>query len=290
MKPLVDPGRVSRLTAASRAASVLVALGGGIVLLGWQLDVTALTSILPGRVAMNPVTALGFLLASVALWLSLPPASGQGPGIARAARPAAALVALIGAVTLVGYAIGANLGLDQLLFRYRLGANRIAPNTGLCFLLLGVALGLLDWEPRRRYRPAQVVLLGPTAVALISALGYVYGVGELYGVARYIPMALPTALAFLTLSVGALCARPDQGWMRVVTSDEAGGVLARRLLPAAIFIPAGLGWLRHVAEQAEFIAPAVSLAIVVVLTILLFTILIWITARTLNRAERTRKA
>jgi signal transduction histidine kinase/CheY-like chemotaxis protein len=269
---------------------VLVVLGGGIVLLGWQLDVAALTSILPGRVAMNPVTALGFTLASVALWLSLPPASAQGPRIARAARAAAALVALIGAVTLVGYAIGANLGLDQLLFRHRLGSNRIAPNTGVCFLLLGAALGLLDWEPRRRYRPAQVVLLGPTAVALTSVLGYVYGVGELYGVARYIPMSLPTALAFLTLSVGALCARPDQGWMRVVTSDEAGGVLARRLLPAAIFIPAGLGWLRHVAERADFIGTSVSLAIVVVLTILLFTILIWVTARTLNRAERKRKA
>jgi signal transduction histidine kinase/DNA-binding response OmpR family regulator len=101
---------------------------------------------------------------------------------------------------------------------------------------------------------------------------------------------LPTALGFLTLSVGTLCARPDQGLMLVVTSDEAGGVLARRLLPAAIFIPTGLGWLRHVAERADFVGTAVGLAIVVVLTILLFTTLIWVTARTLNRAERKRKA
>jgi signal transduction histidine kinase/CheY-like chemotaxis protein len=114
-------------------------------------------------------------------------------------------------------------------------------------------------------------------------------VGELYGVTRYIPMALPTALGFLALGLGTLCARSDQGLMRVVTSDEAGGLLARRLLPAAIFIPAGLGWLRHVAVRAEFLGMAVSLAIVVVMTILLFTALIWITARSLNRAERKRK-
>jgi signal transduction histidine kinase/DNA-binding response OmpR family regulator len=78
--------------------------------------------------------------------------------------------------------------------------------------------------------------------------------------------------------------------MSVVTSDEAGGVLARRLLPAAIVIPAGLGWLRHVAEQTGFMGTTVGLASVVVLTILLFVVLIWLTARTLNRAERKRKA
>jgi signal transduction histidine kinase/DNA-binding response OmpR family regulator len=290
MKPVVDPRRVSRVVTLSRAASMVGGIGGGTVLLGWQLDVALLTSFLPGRVAMNPLTALGFILAAGALWLSLPPASAPGRGFRRAARVAAALVALIGGVTLAGYAIGANLGLDQILFRHRLGSNRIAPNTGLSFLLLGTALGLLDWEPRRRYRPAQVVVLFPTAVALTSVLGYVYGVGELYGVARYIPMALPTALAFLTLGVGTLCARPDQGLMLVVMSDEAGGVLARRLLPAAIVIPAGLGWLRLVAERAGFVGTGVGLAIAVVLTILLFAILIWITSRTLNRAERARKA
>ena len=199
-------------------------------------------------------------------------------------------MAVIGAVTLAGYAIGTNLGLDQMLFRDRLGGNRIAPNTGLCFLFLGTALGLLDWEPRRGYRPAQLVVLAPLAVALTSVLGYAYGVGELYGVARYIPMALPTALGFLVLGFGTLCARPEHGWIQVMTSDEAGGVLARRLLPAAIVIPAGLGWLRVVADEAELIGTAVSLAIVVMLTMLLFATIIWITARTLNRAERKRKA
>jgi signal transduction histidine kinase/DNA-binding response OmpR family regulator/HPt (histidine-containing phosphotransfer) domain-containing protein len=290
MTPAVDPHRSAHLLAVARAASVLGLVGGGTILLGWQLDVVVLTSVLPGRVAMNPVTALGFLLAAAALWWSLPHSPAEDPESSRAARVAAVLLVLIGVVTLTGYAIGGNIGLDQILFRQRLAGNRIAPNTGVSFLLLGTAIGLLDWEPRRRYRPAQVVVLALAGVALTSVLGYLYGVGELYGVARYIPMALPTALAFLALSIGTLCARPDAGLMRVVTSDEAGGVLARRLLPAAIIIPAGLGWLRHVAARAEFIGMALSLAIVVVLTILLFTVLIWVTARTLNRAERKRKA
>src|SRR5262245_41090147 len=185
MRPIVDSRRITRLLAASRAASVLVFVGGGTVLLGWQLDAIVLTSVLPGRVAMNPVTALGFMLAAVALWLSLPPLSTPNSAFTRTARAMAALLVLIGTITLAGYVIGTNLGLDQLLFRDRLGSNRIAPNTGVSFLLLGVALGLLDWEARRRYRPAQVVALALAAVALTSVLGYVYGVGELYGMARY---------------------------------------------------------------------------------------------------------
>jgi signal transduction histidine kinase/CheY-like chemotaxis protein len=290
LKGIVEPRRGSRMAIVPRAGSILGFVGGGTVLLGWQLDVARLTSILPGRVAMNPVTALGFMLAAAALWLSLPSEPTRRPGPARAARVVAALVAVIGAVTLAGYAIGTNLGLDQMLFRHRLTGNRIAPNTGLCFLFLGSALGFLDWEPRRGYRPAQLVVLVPLTVALTSVLGYAYGVGELYGVAGYIPMALPTAFGFLTLGFGTLCARPGHGWIQVMASDEAGGVLARRLLPAAIVIPAGLGWLRAVAEQRGVVGTAVSLAVVVVLTILLFATIIWITARTLNRAERKRKA
>ena len=78
--------------------------------------------------------------------------------------------------------------------------------------------------------------------------------------------------------------------MAVVTTEEAGGALARRLLPAAILIPAVLGWLRLVGERAGVFVTEVGVAIVVVLTSLLLGILIWITAATLNRADRKRKA
>ncbi len=288
MRPAVNLRRVARLTALSRAMSALVVIGVGAILLAWHFDVALLTTILPGRVAMNPTTAFAFVLAAGALWLSQPPASVRVPENNRAAPVAAGLVVLIGLVTLAGYAIGENLGLDQILFHDRLGENRIAPNTGLTLVFLGIALLLL--EPGHRYRSAQVVVLVPSAIALASILGYVYGVGELYGVARYIPMALPTAVAFLALGVGILCAHPDQGLMVVVTSDEAGGILARRLLPATVLIPAVLGWLRLVGERAGFYETEVGLAIAVVLTILVLATLVWVTARMLNRTDRKRKA
>jgi len=87
------------------------------------------------------------------------------------------------------------------------------------------------------------VAIFPIAVALISLLGYAYSAEGMYGLGELQRMALPTAASLLMLSIGILCARPDSGCMSVIVSDHAGGVLARRMLPVAILVPAGLGWL-----------------------------------------------
>ena len=142
----------------------------------------------------------------------------------------------------------------------------------------------------RDYGPAQFILLIPATIALTSLLGYVYGVGALYGLASYIPMALPTAVAFLVLSLGVLLARPARGLTAVVSTDGPGGVLARRLLPAAILVPAFLGWLGLVSEHRGLLPTELGLAMMVVLTMLLFAALIWATSRSLNRADLARQA
>jgi signal transduction histidine kinase/CheY-like chemotaxis protein/HPt (histidine-containing phosphotransfer) domain-containing protein len=281
----IDPRWVASLKTVSRVMSLFVLAVGCLVLIGWQLDIAALTRGLPAQVAMNPLTALGFIAGAGSLWL-LPPATTMAR---RAAQLEAGLVIVIGGTTLLGYAIGDNLGLDQVMYRERLGTNRIAPNTGLNFLLIGATLLLLDWEPRSGWRPAQFLVLVPTTIALTSVLGYAYDVGELYGVANYIPMALPTAIAFLALGLGTICARPDRGLVSVMASAHAGGVLARRLLPAAILIPILLGWLRLLGQRAGLFGAELGLAMAVVANIVVFAALIAITSGSLDRADRRRK-
>jgi signal transduction histidine kinase/DNA-binding response OmpR family regulator len=283
--------RAALLRFFSSLSSIFVASVGGLVLVGWELDLPSLKSFLPGRVPTNPTTALGFIVAAASLWMHQAALHGgrRERSRRRTAQVSAALVATLGLVTVIGYATGGNIGLDQILFRERLGANRIAPNTGFNFLLVGAALLLLDRNRRSGARPAQVIALVPSAIALTSLLGYAYGVGELYGFARNIPMALPTALAFLALGIGILCARPDRGLVRLVISDDAGGVLARRLLPAAVVIPAGLGWLRHIGTRAGLFGAELGLAVVVVTNVFVFATLIAITSRALNRSDRRRK-
>jgi signal transduction histidine kinase len=238
---------------------------------------------------MSPMTALAFLVGAGGLWTERRARRSGSMPLRWAVRGAAILIVTLGLVTLAGYATGHSLGLDQVLFRSSLGGNRVAPNTGLNFVLIGVALWLLDRPPGSRRSTEQFVALVPIGLAVISLLGYAYGEGAMYGVGEHIPMALPTAVSFLALGIGIFCARPDHGPVSVITGDDAGGVLARRLLPAAILIPAGLGWLRLWGQRIGLFGGDLGLAIAVVLTILAFATFVGITARSLNRSDRIRK-
>jgi hypothetical protein len=219
---------------------------GLVVLLGWGYQVELLEGRARGYVGMNPTTALVLMLAAAALWTQhrVWRSSSRSMLLRCAVGTASVVVVAVGVITLAGYVLGRNLGLDQIAFRTRLVGNRIAPNTGLSFVLVGVALWLLDRPPRWRLLHAKVAALLVIGISGLSLLGYGYGVARMYSVGQYIPMALPTALSFFALGVGVLCARPDHGFASMPSREDPGGVLARRVLPAAILIPAALGWFR----------------------------------------------
>ncbi len=187
-------------------------------------------------------------------------------------------------------------GPDQLLFRDMLDreglrtgyANRMSPNTGVGFLLVSAALLLLDVRTRRGLRPAQVLALAAAVLALLSLLGYAYSELALTGVGGFKPMSLNSALALALLSGGLLCARPDQGLMAVVTSPGAGGVVGRRLLPAAVLIPAAIGWVWWLAQRAEVVDQALGLPLLVLGNIACFTALVWWSAVSLDRMDRAQ--
>src|SRR4051794_16616422 len=100
-----------------RGASAALILMGCLVLVGWLLDLVALKAILRGRIAMNPVTALCFILSGAALLLLQPGGQGRRTRIGQAC---AAIVFLVGLVKTGGYATGYHPGIDQILFRERL--------------------------------------------------------------------------------------------------------------------------------------------------------------------------
>ena len=84
------------------AGWLCVALGFAVVvLLGWQFDVVALRSVLPGANSMKPLSAVAFLLAGLALLnrCSRQPVSGLGLLLS-------ALVAGAGVLSLAGYVLG----------------------------------------------------------------------------------------------------------------------------------------------------------------------------------------
>jgi hypothetical protein len=61
------------------------------------------------------------------------------------------------------------------------------------------------------------------------------------------------------------------------------------MLPVAILVPAGLGWLMLSGQRAALFGETLGVAIAAAVTILAFAAFIATTARALSRADRIRK-
>src|SRR6266542_3948233 len=242
---------VMRLRAGARVAARFAAAVGLLVLAGWLFDVRAFLQVLPGQLAMVANTAASFVLVGLALWWQ---AGVQTRSSQSASRAAAALAGLIGLMSLAEYVSGENFGIDELLFRDPRGLTGVFPGrmgviTALSFVALAASL-LASSLQRARWTPDALALL-PGLLATISLAGYAYGAPSVHWIGIYKGMAIHTALAFLVLSIGALLARGDGGFSRLILSDTAGGAIARRIVPAALAVPLLLGWLDSLAERAR---------------------------------------
>ncbi|MGH7565765.1 MAG: sensor histidine kinase [Gemmatimonadota bacterium] len=283
--------RAKRLEASALFIAAGVAALGVLVLLGWAVGSRTLKSGAPWVVAMNPLTAIGFILAAGSLWLSV--ARIDAARVRGLAAACAIAVVILATLRLLGY-VGADLGIDRVVFSGRLDAepipNRIAPNTAAAFLLAGLALLGLGSKARGMRGATQLLALLVLAIAMVTLCGYTYQAGALVQVKHFIPMALHTAIGFAALSVGILSARPRIGLLADLIGDETGSRMARKLLPAVIGIPLSLGWLRLSGERAGLYDSSTGAAIMAASWALILGALVWWQTRVLNRADAKRTA
>ena len=107
-------------------------------------------------------------------------------------------------------------------------------------------------------------------------LGYLFSVTSFYDIGNSVPMALNSACAFVLLGISLLTVRPERGWMATAISDSIGGVMIRRLLPAAIMVPCLFGWLHMIVERSWGMDPQLGLALFALLNMAVFTaIVLW---------------
>jgi PAS domain S-box-containing protein len=277
-------------SAISRVASGIVVAVGFLVLVGWLFDISALKSILPRLATMQANTALAFVLSGISLWLVS--AKRENEWIDLIAKVCAVLTILIGLLTLCEYVFSRDLGIDQLLFQDTLTPDnaypgRMSPVTALNFSILGFALFLLD---RHQYRwPVEVFSITALLISVLVLMGYVYGIVSLYQFFPYASIAIHTTLAFSILSVGILFARPEQGLMKIFSSDNIGSIMVRRLVPAAFVLPFLLGWLLLTGQRMGLYDSTFRLVLYALSMVIAFTILIWWNASLLQSAELVRQ-
>jgi len=294
-----------------KVAAAIAILAGSFVLLGWIFNIEFLKGGGdPKLFTMKANTALCFLLLGMSLWLSPIKKNKRTDGELRQkvkinlglARAFSLLPIIVGFLAIIQYLFGQNFGIDELLFPdsqtplLTSYPGRMGLNTALNFLLLGSAVALLTYpKSDRRSWYSQILTLMAGVVSLEALIGYAYDVKILYCFyPTGTPMALHTVLLFSVLCFGILWARVDQGFMQVITSKTYGGLLARRLLMAAIAVPVLLGWLIVQGQRAGHYDPAFAIAVFALILIIIFALLVWQCAAVVERLwynnENTQKA
>ena len=101
-------------------------------------------------------------------------------------------------------------------------------------------------------------------------------------------MAIHTALALLLLCIGLILSRPHWGLMRTIVSPAPGGVMARRLLPAALLIPVSLGWLRWMGQLLGWYEAPFGVALFTSASVVVFGLFMCWGAEKLNGLDAVR--
>ncbi len=265
---------------------------GACVLLGWAIGARALVTLLPGQVTMKANTAVCFVLSAFAL-ASLEAGAPRGRA-GRLGDACAALVIALSAATLLEYLSGRGLGIDELLFREPvIGSGtshpgRMASNSALNFLLLGVSFLLARRTSERGMRLAQMLVFAATFVTLLAVLGYVYRAQVLVGLFSLNRMALHTMIGFCAVGGGMLVATSDRAWVGELLQTRSGRAVASRLLPAAVIVPICVGAGALTGYRFGLYDAAFSACLMAGAEVTSFSVLAWVTVRALNAFEEEK--
>ncbi len=263
---------------------------GALVLLGWGLDVRVLTTVIPGQVTMKPNTALCFVLSAIAL--AVPDAASRRAAAVRVG--CLSLVVALAAATLVEYVCGTGLGIDQLLFREPMISSgtshpgRMAPNSAVNFVLLGVSFLLARRPSQKAARVAQALTLGALLVTLLATLGYVYRAHVLVGLFSLNRMAVHAIVGFAALGVAMLVTTAERAWIGEILRTRSSRAVASRLLPAALVVPVSVGALVLAGFRDGLYDAAFAACLMAGAEVISFTLLTWLSVRALNAFEEEK--
>ena len=206
--------RVCLERGASASAILSIALGIT-VLAGWYWQPAKLLPTLDGSAAMQPNSAIAFVLCGIALLSTR-----------RAARAGALLAGsgagLLGLWTLFEYAFGFDLRMNEWLLGLASASappelGRMAPSTALCFLLAASSCVIAANFKQDRAAAPLMGLLGAiiSGIGAITCVAYGAGLTDIFPWSQFSGMGLHSALGFIIVGCGIVAL----GW--IVGSQSA---------------------------------------------------------------------
>ncbi|MFI1991359.1 ATP-binding protein [Actinoplanes sp. NPDC020271] len=252
--------------------SRLIAGGAGITVTVLGLLNTRTSDLTAPPEGLTPTPAVALVPAGLALLLQvLPPAAGLTGRLRAGAAAAFALTtAILGGATLDDH-----------------------PAAAVATLLSGLALAGLDLRLPRRVgeiplRVADPPLLGAATIALVALVPRLFAATFPNGQEPAGVMPLHLAGGLLTLTAGAILARPETGPLR--TLDRSGPRTAvRRLAPALVAAPLIAALVSAFAVRTGLSRPAAAVSTGAILAALGLLGLLAFLVRTLDLADRRQR-
>lgn len=258
------------------------------VLIGWQFNITLLKSITPEMTAMNPVTAITFILSG--FWLMGFRESKQTPGFTKLIIAAA--IFLIGNLHSLAYLLHIDwIRFDHFLFKNKIEESSInahmAPITAILFTLSGFNMISIQADQKWILKLRAFFSIIIFILSYASILGYVYGRDSAYRVEGISTIALSTAILFLLLGTGLFLTNIKAGIPKLFASLLEGSTLLRWSTLLILLLPPILGYFRLKGEHLGLYDTEMGTELyTIALTIIAF-ILIYTYANLLNKKQKT---
>jgi len=260
-------------------SGAIVLLAGMVTFIGWISGHLVLAGISPNYVPTSFASSICFILLGSILCL----------GICNSCQNATKIIIIGIIIIMAGYSFlqfasaffHTNLFIDHLLFPVhgkidKFPINRMSPYTGLLFFISNVAM-LIKLFGKNKISSLNVVGILGLIIAFagfLAGLGYIFGTPFLYS-GNIIPMAAPTAFCFLFLGCGLIAI---SGSRTVILRHFSGNTASARVLRTILpLIVAGIlfdSFSQHFITNYFYINPALLLAMLTIILVILVSIVI----------------
>jgi len=231
-----------RYRVIAQACAVSTAGIGFIAIIGWLTNLWMLHSIRADYIPMAPSTALAFIIMSGSLFVS---ARWDSRHLATLfSKASAVLVAVFALLMLIQFFIGTDFGIEKMLAGESgtlrgFPIGRMSPVTASAFLLSGLSQLFLLYVPQAPKSGRYLVIVmavGVLMIGLAILTSYLFEAPLLYRGA-VIPVAMPTAIAFVLLGSGLFAAVMPYLSLSISVADaliHTMPVFHVRYLPSAV--------------------------------------------------------
>jgi len=167
-----------------------------------------------------------------------------------------------------------------------------APEASICLMFSSFSVLALDLQSERIRKISETLTLIFFGLTLLSLTQLISGYDS--ALTSYLPlqaigMALPTAFAFLFLSIGIFCYQPRIGYLSLFFKDSLGAELAKKLVLKVIFVPILIEFAIGILVSFGFIKPMFREIIANTLIFCFFIFSTWESAREMDKIDFKRR-